>query len=493
MTAEAPILTGLIGSAHQAVLAEMEGAHAQWENEQRFTDAHDRIRRAIPADLSDADAISRADKAAAALALMAGRDWPGMPADEVSAVQDALRGQLVGLATGHVHRLRDEAAAAYRDLRDGSGPYRALQTFPATAPGLAELVEEQLAAAERVVDAVAERKRQRDMELAADEARRAEEANAAEEQERLAAQSQQLNAAQATFPSMVDAAAASGDWQALETEVNGWSREIQDRIAKTDAGTAYDGWLKAWKQAKRRPKALSEELVALQDVVAQALAKASLEAPAVALPPADGTPEEQATAYCAARHQLQEAVMGRVVKSAAVLRAQGAALGDDPAGLVMRVWAMAGLPDAEEAQQIAAKLSGAQEALQQASAWGERGLLGPATAEQLESAPVAALATADEAYDAAWDGLFHVVDRSLLDSLNTALTYGGFMGLNLNKNEAAQRAVKAVENAAFDALDARDAYAEQSIRDWRQNADPKPFLTLIETLRELEAMIPATP
>ena len=492
-TPDAPLLMGWVGSSLKAAVSDVDKAHTQWENKHRFTDAHDRISRAIPTEVTDEDGVSRAEKAASALALMSSRDWPDVPPETVSTVQAELRTTLRELAATYVDGLQDQAAEAYLDMQDGSGPQRTLQTLAATAPSLAGLVGEEIEAADRMIAAAAKRKAERDAELAADEARREAEAKAAAEQDRLAAKSQELDDAQSTFPEMVAAALASGDWEALETQVKGWDRTTQSAVGKSKEGQQYDAWLKAWKQAKKRPKALSEELVALQDVVAQSLTKAGLEAPAVALPPADASVEAQATAYCAARNQLQEAVVGRVVKSAALLQSQGQALGEDPAGFVMNVWAMAGRADDAEAKEIAAKLARAREALAGVSSWGESGLVGPATAEQLKSAPVSALATADEAYDAAWDGLYHVVDSALLDSLNDALTYGGFMGLNLNKDESAQRKVKAVENVAFEALDARDAFGEKSIRDWRQNADPKPFLDLIQKLRDLEALIPAAP
>ena len=148
VSTDVPLLAGMIGPVLEGAVSEVEKAHRQWENKNRFTSAHDRIRQAIPDAITDAEEVSRAEKAASALALIVDRNWPDVPPEIVAKVQDDLTSSLRALGLTYVAGLRDQAADAYRDMQDGSAPQQLLQGLPAAAPSLADLVGEELDAAE---------------------------------------------------------------------------------------------------------------------------------------------------------------------------------------------------------------------------------------------------------------------------------------------------------------------------------------------------------
>jgi hypothetical protein len=103
---------------------------------------------------------------------------------------------------------------------------------------------------------------------------------------------------------------------------------------------------------------------------------------------------------------------------------------------------------------------------------------------------LAAVAQAERACGPAWNRLYDLASGPLLDQIDHGLVYGGFMGLDLNQDEKALQAVKGLEDAVFDLIEARAALPQDATEAWWRQMDRDLLGTVIARLRELDGLVP---
>lgn len=486
----APALSDLVESAR----AEAEAAVArQAETYQGIADFQSvlaRIRAAAPESIEGMNDLARAEAAAVALAAMDDRIWAGVSDSEVQAAREEIRAPLAERLSGYVGGLRDQATEAYARGEDADPLRRRLLSLQERAPTAAALASDALNSALAVVDEARAEKLAGDAARAEEQARQQAEAEARAASIRAAEAAEAADRARAEFPERVQEALEGGTWGAFGAYMDSWSEALEPLAAESGREQGIAAWRRTWEEARDRPEDVPARLQAVWDAVAEISREAGVPVPP-AIPALPDDPAARADAYCAARYRLQQRAHAPL-DSADALRLQVGLWGDRPEAVLTALFAMCGSETAAaDAKALAGRLVEAADALRGVSSdQAIPALVGPAPVDTLRGAPLPAVARAESACDQVWDQVYTSAAGPLLDQIDRGLVYGGFMGLDLNQDEHALRAVEALEDSVFDLIEARAALPQDTSVSWWRRLDSELLGTVVERLRELDAMIP---
>jgi PPM family protein phosphatase len=491
MPGRAPALTELVAAPRAEAEAAVAAVAERFQGVADFQAVFGRIRAAAPDAIAGMSDLARAEAAASSLSSLDGREWAGVTAEEVAAAREQIREPLAALVAGFVDGLREQAVDAYGRGDEAEALHRRLASLRDRAPHAVALAPDALDTALAEVDKARSAKR------AADAARAEEQARLAAEAAARAAAMEAENAAEAaaearaSFPDRVREALEGGGWGRFGAWMDPWADDLGTLAAASGHAEGIAAWRRTWQEARDDPAHATAALQEAWDAAASVCRNAGVPPPPT--PPAlPEDPAARADAYCAARYRLQQHLTAPL-DSAAALRDLLAAWGDKPESVLTTLMTLSGREaDTAAAGALGAPLTTAAAALRAASA-DDAALsvpFGPVTIESLQQTPLAAVAQAERACDQAWNRLYDLASGPLLDQIDRGLVYGGFMGMDLNQDDKALQAVKGLEDAVFDLIEARAALPQDAIEAWWRQLDRDLLRTVIARLRDLDGLRP---
>lgn len=465
--AEAPRLAAMVRDPYREARDAVERAQRTWKGRALFAQALERVDQVLPDRIDSPESLRAAESAAQVLTTAAARRWEGVEDAEKAERLGSRSVVLTDRVTAYVEARRARTVEVLRAGEAEPNTGEDLATLRDQAPGAAALASETLdRALTEIADVRAELEAARVAAMAA--ARAEAEARAAEAADQ----------ARETFPARLVEVGESGAWGALSAWMEEWKEALGDGTVSEEHARSIEAWTRVWTEARDQPDRLPEELSEAWTAVA-GLGASVAAAPLPDLPPLPEDPARRADAYCAARSQLERYLAGPVAEAARRPLPAATDSAAQTGAAIAALFTLCGRPvEPARAAELSDRLQGNDDNREAVVEWIAGLPPGPIPLAVLRAGPGAEGAMDMTARGQAWEEVAELVDGPLLAKIDQGLVYGGFLGLDLNRDADALRAVQALEDAAFDWIEARATIGAEDRDPWRNRADPNLWETL---------------